>query len=368
MALKNKLNDGAVVDTAAAPEHHPAVRRRATTLPASRAPTMRKDLRSWSALAIVAVIGAFFGQFGTAIYEFLDHLLLPAPPLAAVALNDAITQAYRQGFELVGGVHTIDFRPGGPASKLIILRPKDPYSALSDEVRIYDVVDNHLVLDFAFRPQPAASRQENANVGTPRTTVLPEARSFSLQLRAVANFDGVAGNQVLLDISDVAVQPTWPRPVLIYWNAVTGRYALTPLLSPTTTGRPTMRGVISMRYLRRGDWVRSVIEEIYTRPTTIVNADDPTERISTYAMQAYVYQRKTLAGPRGEDGGDLDLTAGYVVRGASFGVPALLQAVTWTIDLNADPITARTLSATPTVLRVGVQVSHLQALLAAASR
>jgi hypothetical protein len=314
----------------------------------------------WILAAAGIVAGAFLTQSGQALSEWLRGL--GDPPALTTQLNNDISTSAKDGYRLVGAVHLVQFRAAGLPSRVLLLRPIDPQSKLSDRLLIYDVTGEakgqRLKRRLLFEPRPTV-RKGTLAVGAPGA---PHA--FAIRLRLIRNLDGQPGNEVIADVSEYAVKPLWPRPVYIAWDPASSRFEVHGLLSPTTTNRQTMAGIVATKFLRPRDvYTRALIDNVYLRASKIVDATGGSEPVMAYAVEAYVLREESLNDPRGATPGGLALTAGYVVRSSGFGTPELLQAVTWHINLRHDPPVAQASFSPPLVIRVGTNWSHLAALL-----
>lgn len=278
----------------------------------------------------------------------------------------------QHGNASTGDVKKVAFRPGARQSFVMLLSPKDPKSDASDELRIYELdTRGRLKPKFQFRPEP--DQQTNLlaidlrpHLASKRVPGKPQ--SFSLQLRPPRDLNGSAGSEMIVDISENAVRALWPRPTYVQWDVATRTYKLRAILTPETTGRPTMSGVITKRYLRpMDDYARELLNHVYTRPTRIVDGTNVTPAMSSYAVEAYVVQPERIQDPRRLTGGGIVLTAGYVVRGVAYGSPDLLQVVRWHLNLRQDPITAKASMSSLPPIKVGSNASRLTTLLARAT-
>lgn len=300
------------------------------------------------------------------LYEALRGVVHRKPGPLADQINQVISDADSAGLRLVGPIRLIQFRSGGSPSRVMVLRPKDPDSDDSDELRIYDLTaDRRVDLTFSFRPTAPRSSSTSQDQST-RGQVQPligKPLSFAISIRAARDLDGAPGNELLVDLSEFAVQPIWPRPTYLSWNPADRRFELSPLLGPVTTGRTTMRGLVAGRYSPSSAYTKAVIHQVYLQPTLI---DDDVGRNSSFlafAVEAYVAKPERIDDPRGRIRGGLALTAGYVVRRTSYTTPDLLQVVRWHLNLRTRPFTANAATYPVRVIHVGDQASHLRALL-----
>jgi hypothetical protein len=329
----------------------------------SRANRRRWLLRiGWKPIAIIGA--AALAAIGAAIPHYINHKRHPPLPGLTTQLNDEISAASKSGYDVVGSVHVIQFRAAGRPSEVIVLRPFRINDGRSDELRIYDTIgegaDERLKLSLRFRPKPTP-RTSRALAGDAAGT----PRAYSIRLRLFKNFDAQPGNELIADVSEAGIKPIWPRPLYVYWDAASQRFAVRGLLSPSTTRMKSMRQVISPQYLTATDaYARALRRYVYAQPSTITDAAGGVPPIKAYAVEAYVLKTESLHDPRGATGGGLALTAGYVVSSSGFGAPTRLQAVTWHIDLRQYPAAAKASFAIRRVLFVGPKNwSHLESLL-----
>jgi hypothetical protein len=310
------------------------------------------------------VVGAFLGDVGHALWLRVAQRFGAHESALSGQLNDLISTAARQGFRPVGNVHEVQFRAGGPRSRVLLLRPIDTTSHVSDELRIYDVTGSaknpRYKLSLLFQPQPAAQDVQLSSAAG--RSAAP--RTFAIRLRLIRNLDGQPGNEMIADVSEYAVRPIWPRPVYVFWDTANQSFKVRGLLSPATTVLSPPLQVVTRRYVSAADLYTSLlIDRVYTRPTTIVDAAGNVASFKVYAVESYVLKEESLRDPRGTTAGGLALTAGYIVKSSGFGAANLLQAVTWHLDLRLDPPIAKASVGRPMILKVGTSWSHLAALL-----
>lgn len=313
------------------------------------------------AFVVLAVAVALLTLGALELYGVLPGLVDQEPGPISQQLNRVIAEAKSEGLSLAAPIRTIDARADGTSSRVMVLRPADSRSRTSDEIRIYDTqTDQHLRLAFSFRPQARRSAVEAQRQQTPAAT---PPRSFAIRVSRVANLDGLPGVELLVDVAEYAVQPIWPRPLYIYWDAERERYRLAPLLSPATTGRATMRGLVTRSYSQAGTYGRALVDDVYSKPTTLIDAVGGNPPVSAYAVEAYLSRPEDIVDPRGTTAGGMALLAGYVVRAQSPGTAELMQIIRWHINLRAQPPTAQAPPGRRTVVDVGIESSHLDDLL-----
>ncbi len=319
-----------------------------------------------AALALVAWVATIYDVFVR--NDGQPELATPVTPSDSTDLSPIIQAAKRNGFNLAEEPREIAFRAAEAPSILIHFRSQGSTSQVSDEIQIYEISSGQRPkLKFRYRPVGPRQQTVERELGTEDARVVGrgEPRSFVMAIRLARDLDGVPGSEVIVDLSEFDVKPVWPRPAYLYWDAAAARYKIQALLSPLTTKRTTMEAVITREYLRTRDrYARYLIERVYMRPTTISNAAGATPVIRPYAVEEYVVKRERIDDPRGPTYGGIALTAGYVVKGSSYGKPDLLQAVTWHIDLRTAPIQARASTSRPRVIPVGAHTGRLRALLA----
>jgi hypothetical protein len=314
------------------------------------------------AFVVLAAAAALLTLGALELYGVLPGLVDREPGSIAEQLNRVIAAAKSEGLSLAAPIQTIDARADGRSSRVVVLRPADSRSRTSDEIRIYDTKsDRHLRLAFSFRPQARRSAAAARRQQTPAATASP--RSFAIRVSRVADLNGLSGVELLVDVAEYAVQPIWPRPLYIYWDAERERYRLAPLLGPTTTGRSTMRGLVTRSYSQAGTYGRALVDSVYSQPTTLIDAVGGNPPVSAYAVEAYLSRAEDIVDPRGATPGGMVLLAGYVVRAKSPGTAELMQIIRWHINLRAQPPTAESPPGRRTVVHVGIESSHLDDLL-----
>lgn len=323
--------------------------------PSGRAGSRAKGAAHWLGVAAAAfLVGHFFDAMWSGAARLING---GSPPPLGTQLNSVIASAGRDGLRLLGPVHLVQFRAAGPKSRVLLFRPISPTDPRSDELRIYDVVGHRLRKGLAF--EPAAS---STHLGASNEASGP--RAFGIHIRLIRNLDGQPGDEIIADIAEYAVTPLWPRPIYIDWNVATQKYEVGALLSPATTGKQTMKGVITTRYERPSDvYTTLLMKRVYLRPTTVVDATGSVLTFDAFAVEAFSVRQEPLEDPRGQTEGGLALSAGYIVRSSGFGTADLLQALTWHIDLRQDPPRARATLIPPHILKVGTNWSRLTQLL-----
>jgi hypothetical protein len=168
-----------------------------------------------------------------------------------------------------------------------------------------------------------------------------------LQFQQVRDFDGVGGDEAVVDLSEVAMQPIWPRPLLIRWNAKTDRYEMKALLSPQTTGHRAMRSLLTRQHSAKSDYARLLLDEVYNNALPIADASQASPSVRSYAVEYYVAEPGENYDPRGGRGGSISLLTSYFIRGRAHADANLLQVLEWRVDVTRDAIKAEVLLGRP---------------------
>lgn len=313
-----------------------------------------------------AVALAFFTGVGSDLWNVVKHSLWPARTLQE-QISDITDTAAEKGLKLALKPIQVKFRPSDRPAEIMVFTPIDARSSESDELRIYeDVHDNErhsdkLDLKLRFRPRPGGPSAGRAGrIGMP---IAGAPQSLTIKIRSVGDLDAIPGDDMIVDVYELAERPRWPRPLYVSWDPVKRRYKIQALLSPATIGSQTMRPYLTRRYAHGSPITSLFLDDIYTKPLTLVDATGTEPPLKAFAVEDYVLNRERERDPRGPRPGGIALTAGYVVRSASFGIPDLLQRLTWHLDLQAEPLRARASMRPPDIVTVGAQASRLRQLL-----
>jgi hypothetical protein len=146
----------------------------------------------------------------TTLPERIDVPFLSDPPPIEEQLSDIASDAALSGrFPAV--TKPVELQVSGTESYLMVLRDSEFQTfpgptAASDEVRIYDLVDDELQLRFSFTPDPST------------TGSLAGAKPLMVfLLERVTNLDAEPGSEILGAFSPFAMLPEFPIPVEIDW-------------------------------------------------------------------------------------------------------------------------------------------------------
>lgn len=178
-------------------------------------------------LVIGAVIVLAVNQFGVAVSNLFDD-----PEGRITAAKERIKGEAATSGRFVAEERTIEGNDS--AAWLVVLRHRSVgnYSVevppVSDEVRIYDIVDDRLQLDLRFHPGPETGRP-NLNP--------PEALPFLFAVRLIKDFDEDGEPEVLGAFYSLFMEPALPRPVLLSKAGETN-YGIEPLTNAFSPGPP----------------------------------------------------------------------------------------------------------------------------------
>ncbi|MEJ7792024.1 MAG: hypothetical protein WKF65_08655 [Gaiellaceae bacterium] len=294
------------------------------------------------------LVGAILGRAGTDMYEFMYERVFADPPPLAEQLSEIVSRAARDDFRLIEQ-RSVNLRGVGAPARIMIFRPTEPFGGISDELRVYDTRDGRFRERLTFRPAvPLELAPESLNPtifqGRPLENWFERrshGRSFVFRFKTVDDLNGTRGDEVILDIAEVAMQPIWPRPVYLSWNPSTEQYQLRSLLSPLTTNLRSMRPMLTRSYSRPGDFARFLIEESYRYADPIRDATGHSPPLQPFAVEAYVVEPSQSYDPRGTQGGAIVLHTGYFVRGRAHASVDLLQLLTWRVNLSEPVIRAQ---------------------------
>jgi hypothetical protein len=341
--------------------------------PADQRPKPRRRAELAVAFAVGALASSFLTNLGQDVYRntvgpWFESKKPAKPASLENQLNRIVADAGRRGYRLVGSVQLVSFRPAGDLSRMMLFRPLDPSAQKSDDLRIYDIHDGRLKLAFEFRPAvkgPKAGRTPTLSSRSQGDQlVFPVPKAFTIRVRLIRDLNAASGDEALLDVSESAFKPVWPRPFYLYWDSAAQRFRVTPLLSPATTGRSTMARVLTTQYLRSIDSYAAAVRRIvYLEPLAVTGATN-TLPMQAFAVEAYIVRGERVQTPQGKLAAGLILNAGYIVRDAGYAMADRLQVVTWHVNLLSYPITARTSLASPFVVQVGTATGHLNEVLA----
>jgi hypothetical protein len=340
--------------------------------PAGQRSRLRRRSRFALGFTIGAIATSFLSGFGHDVYrETLERLFeSKGPPSLESQVDRIVSQAAHGGYRLVGSVQLASSRPAGDLSRVMLFRPIDPAAQKSDDLRVYDLQRGRLKLEFEFRPEVQKGTERPSIKGegaTPSSTdqlAFATPKAFVIRIRVIRDLNAASGDEAVLDVSESAVKPIWPRPFYLYWDSFTQRFRIEPLLSPRTTHRSTMADAITTRYLRPvASYATALRRAVYLQPLTITGATK-TPPMRPFAVEAYVLRRERIQTPQGKVAGGLILKAGYIVRDAGYTTADLLQIVTWHVDLLAHPIRAQASVTSPRIVKVGTATAHLNEVLA----
>lgn len=178
-------------------------------------------------LVIGAVIVLVVNQFGVAVIDLFND-----PESRVAAAKERIKGEAAASGRYVAEERTIESNDS--AAWLVVLRHRSVgnYSVevppVSDEVRIYDVVDDRLRLDLRFHPGPETGRPNLSP---------PEALPFLFAVRLIEDFDEDGEPEVLGAFYSLFMEPALPRPVLLS-KAGQASYGIEPLTDAFSPGPP----------------------------------------------------------------------------------------------------------------------------------
>jgi hypothetical protein len=255
----------------------------------------------WAALlggVIAAVAALVINHYQNAISNFLFG--------TSPSVTTQIANIEREGFKanLYPSVARLVVLHGATQSLMLVLRdrgtdnfsPGAPYQPRSDELRIYDVMGDKVVL--AYRYLPRATR----DVGP-----------WVFRLDAAGD---VRNNGTAVIIGSYAIYPMGfaeePRPLIINWDSVAQRYVMYPIITkvpdiPAPVG--TFAQGVRQTTLQRDPW----IDQVSKQPFRGYGVAD--------------YEIETM--PNG-----LGLIGGYVWRQASHAQEATYVATGWAMRLD----------------------------------
>lgn len=234
-----------------------------------------------------AFIGAVVGAGATAL------LLAPGREPVAAQLDSQLSDAAQAGFT-VSVNREADLHGTGIRSRLVVLKPATGSPLTSDEVRIYDEIDNELRLRYTARPMPGK--------GMPgyRFTVL-----------GVGRYDHTDREVVLASLDQRFADGRPPHPVALLWNAAGENYemrALLPRVPALPKGNAGVWGKGARRFYRR-------TTDVPLGPGQVL---------------------RNLRGAGSVRAGRNVLVAGYVLRSPCNACPAPWKFVAWPLNFQ-DP-------------------------------
>jgi hypothetical protein len=166
-----------------------------------------------------------------------------------------------------------------------------------DEVRIYDIVDEELSLEFAFRPTLLV-----ADRGPIKRLV------FQLISVTDMNEDGV--KEIFGAFYTFFMDAVHPRPIVIGWDPAIGDYRIAALL-----GNPPLDA-------SQGVYARAARR--FYQPAPLLDASRNL-RVTSYATEGFIF-------PRPES--PSRLVTAYIVKAPSHDVTPVMQVVSWSATLH----------------------------------
>jgi hypothetical protein len=206
------------------------------------------------------------------------------------------------------GMHAIvnravDLHGTGAKSYLLALRDdrlEEPGKrGVSDDLRIYDVKDGTLRLEFQFRPT-------NPRRGEP-------GLAYQFRLEAVKDLDGNDRPEILGSYTTLFMGAAVPRPVVVVWDEGAQRYRIAPLLA--SAPRFNYRGDPGVY----GDVARSLYQE----------AANLTDRLNDISISAYGTEEFGVRA-----GAFPLLIAAFVVAAPSHADPPVYEIKGWRLDFQ----------------------------------
>jgi hypothetical protein len=143
----------------------------------------------------------------------------PAPSLDTQI--DAIRAEMARGGRRTLATRTADLHGSGGASYLFVFRharldSHDFADPQSDELRIYDVVNDALTLRFSFQPRPLTFPDDEIGGGVP----------YLFRIEEIRDYDGDGTPEILGDFRQLAMTGVFPRPVFVVWDEGLQKYTI----------------------------------------------------------------------------------------------------------------------------------------------
>jgi hypothetical protein len=189
-------------------------------------------------------------------------------------------------------------------------------SAHSDELRIYDDLHGRLTLALSFRP--TERYRLTYNIGKGRRHTERGEYPYAVTVLNTSDVNGDGGADILATFDQVFADGISPHPALIWWNASTGGYSISPLLRSPDDFAPLLR-----RY-KRGDWAQYA-QAAYKTPDRIFDQTSGRAGFKSYSGEVFEADRAPQAphAPR--------LVGGFAVAQKHHADAATLQVFAWTI-------------------------------------
>jgi hypothetical protein len=186
---------------------------------------MRRSVRRFVKWVGGAVFLALASWGAVLLAQHVAAAVSPPPPPLPEQLTRLVRGAARSGWRITQAYHA-DLRGNGQDSTIFVLRSLhlSPPGLQSDQLRVYDLRGGRLRQTFRFQPAAGGS-----------VARLP----FEIDLDTVKDLDGNGTADVVATVGQIYADAVVPFPVLLYWDPVSNRYRLSPLLRPVN-GRPAL--------------------------------------------------------------------------------------------------------------------------------
>jgi hypothetical protein len=272
---------------------------------------LRRPARAagWFAAGIATtLVGIFVGAVAQryGVFDFVGK-----PPSVAVQLDEVVGRAAASG-EFVVALKRTDLHGTGESSYFMVLRAESTLLQryrygrdVSDEVRVYDVDGtNKLRLRYKFHPRGSSYL-------------------WVFRTESIGDLDGNGVPEVIGAWEQIAMEPIWPRPVVLGWSPTDSRYEMHPILATNppdkygyTPSRPQLVKATPANGYAAG------IRRFYVSPTRLQDSSNGTV-FSSYAVEDFFVIRSRFG---------VALVAGFYVAGAGHADTDTVEMLAWSVN------------------------------------
>jgi hypothetical protein len=269
------------------------------------------------------VLLALAGWGATSAVALLVHELRPKPLPIPVQYTRIIQRAAREGWRPVQ-TYRADLRGTGEVTRLLILEPepKPLKQQGSDEVRIYDVVNDRLCIRLRFTPQDLVPK------GRHRLSRLADR----VRLEKAVDVDGNGSLELFFAVSGRYADGSLPHPFIAVWDPARDNYRISSVLPPYAVqdirwdSHGQHRVPLLVRLPNAGLYAENV-RRLYLAHTVVVDAVTG-RRFPTIATDDFVITRSRFS---------TVIVAAFTVKSVANASPVrLVQLRGWQVSIAQD--------------------------------